>query len=87
MFIIKVHLKNISKSALEEEEEVAGIKGFPLKYKIISHKLNDFFILDSLGEVNNMSGFFFSVFIESFVTSLKDQLFQDFLCLPLRKTF
>lgn len=49
MFIIKVHLKTISKSALEEEEEVAGIKGFPLKYKIISHKLNDFFYPGFIG--------------------------------------
>lgn len=47
MFTIKLNLGSTSKSGLGEEEKKVGImieiKGFPLKYKRISSKLNDIF--------------------------------------------
>ena len=48
MFTIKLHLGSTSISGLGEEEKkkvgmMIGIKGFPLKYKRISRKLNDIF--------------------------------------------
>lgn len=48
MFTIKLHLGSTLISGLGEEEKkkvgmMIGIKGFPLKYKRISRKLNDIF--------------------------------------------
>lgn len=62
-----------------------GIKGFLLQHKRVSSKLNDIFCWIR-GEKLVICQVFLSVLIESFITSLKN-LFQDLLCLPLRKTF
>ena len=89
MFIIKLHLKHISKLSLEGGGErvvgeVGGIKGFLLQHKRVSSKLNDIFSWIH-GVKLIIFQVFLSVLIESFITSLKN-LFQDLLCLPLGKT-
>lgn len=90
MFIIRLNIKIYFKIRFggrrgEDGKRVIGIKGFPLKYKRISSKLNDLFYWIHWEKLITCQALF-PVLIEFFVTSLKNLLFQDLLGLPLRKT-